>query len=145
MKKLMYLLLLVAAVLTSCKKDDVSDLTGTYTFTEQGVLTIAGQSQTINGSGVFNVYRLNSTTIRITGDVEAKAYAGTNSRTFTLQDDQQEIDNGDGMIMYVQNSYSNEKFDGHSMSWKTNSVVVATYGGITSYGTYQSTTKAVRK
>lgn len=145
MKKLMYLLLLVAAVLTSCKKDDVGDLTGTYTFTEQGVLTIAGQSQTINGSGVFNVYRLNSTTIRITGDVEAKAYAGTNSRTFTLQDDQQEIDNGDGMIMYVQNSYSNEKFDGYSMSWKTNSVVVATYGGITSYGTYQSTTKAVRK
>lgn len=141
----MYLLLLVAAVLTSCKKDDVGDLTGTYSFTEQGTLSLAGQSQNISGSGTFIVHRTSNTSIRLTGDVEAYGFGSTGGGSFSLADDQQDIKGNNGMVMHFQNSYSNEKYDGRSMSWKTNSVVTTTYGGVTIYGTYQSTTKAVRK
>lgn len=141
----MYLLLLMAAVFTSCKKDDVGELAGTYGFVEQGTLTLAGSKQNVSGSGTYIVHRIDNTTFTITGDVEAYGFCGVKRGKFELQDDQQDIDGGNGMVLHFQNSYSEGTYDGRLMSWKTNSIVTTTYGGVTIYGTFQSTTKAVRK
>lgn len=130
MKKLFYLMLLCAAVIfTSCdSKDPVDDIVGTYTYTETGYFTIAGQSQKMDYSGSFTVSRVTGNRIRFSGDFIGSGTLSSNN--VLLIDADTDDFTSDGIRYHYDNTY----VDGHyysfgSMSWKQNSEVTAYYNG----------------
>lgn len=136
MKKLYFLLLLCAAIFTSCQSDPVEDMVGTYTYTESGIYTIAGQSKQMNNTGTFTVRRGSGNEIKFTGDFIATGYLLTDGNLLINPDTDDFT--SDGIVYHFDNVYSEGKyFVIGSMSWKQTTAITAKYNGQTLKGEMQ--------
>lgn len=147
MKKYLSFVLLCAAVLfTSCKEHNYAeDMTGRYSFTETGKLTINGTVTPTTVTGSFTVSLSGANRLFFKGDFTGSGNANKYGTGFWIDDDTDDITTAEGVRIHYDNSYFDGKFYGSSMSWTTQSVVTATYNGMAMTGVYQSTTSAHRK
>ena len=137
MKKFFYVITLCAITLlfAACEeeKNIAQEMTGRYSYTEYGTISLAGETSEFEDEGTFTISLSGESNLVFTGDFNGTGYVYTYGNKVYI-DDQEYSYEANGIYYHFKDSFSDVEWFGNSISAKRTSAITAIYNNVTYTG-----------